>query len=79
MLLYILYNLLYNRTYILYEVQHWGLLKCSNEDINHLKRIAINLNSQCNCGESVIILYIKTKSRIMLCYENNQSLWTPCI
>jgi len=44
----LLRNALYNHSYILYEVLHWEFLKFSNEDITHLKRMAINLNSQYN-------------------------------
>jgi len=44
--------ILYDHTYILYEVLHWGLI---NEDITHLKGIALNLNFQWNYSTSVII------------------------
>jgi len=44
----LLRNYLYNHSYILHEVLHWGLLKFSNEDINY--------------STSVIIFCIKTLS-----------------
>jgi len=39
------------------KLLHWSLLKFSNEDITHLKRIAINLKFQWNYSTCDYILY----------------------